>query len=425
MINLIAEIIATFIENLTGMYWLLKLNNQEKINIVKASVIVTPLTTIIILLNIIRPYNYLNIFLVCIYFLVIARLFYHLDYKKTLSAVLVYLNIIYFIDFITAIELGIIAGKYNYIEEILLTAGMQRIFFLLIDKCLLIASVYIISKYFFSFFTTSVLLLLAAFSTIFTFLLQFITLNASNIHSLLNWILCGAITIIAVVLFIFRINLLKQKKLSNLLAFQYTSVRNTYMQLLEQNKERDRVYHDIKNHLLCIRQLINNKKYDECVNYINVLQKPLGGKFQIVWTGCEMFDFILNYKKSYAESRNITFITEVEFANISSIKDEDICIIMGNLLDNAIEANEKIMDKEKWIKLKVNRIDDILLIHLSNALNTHPDIRKGRLISDKTNDGIHGLGLKNVKLSVEKYDGVLEYHVEDERFLVDITMFIN
>ena len=105
----------------------------------------------------------------------------------------------------------------------------------------------------------------------------------------------------------------------------------------------------------------------------------------------------------------------------TSLSDGDISILVGNLLDNAIEACEQIQDGMRWVLFKLKKRQHSLFIEISNSLGTVPRIKDGELLTSKKDKRLHGYGLKSVKRIVQKYDGVFSFSVEADVFKVKIS----
>ena len=140
-----------------------------------------------------------------------------------------------------------------------------------------------------------------------------------------------------------------------------------------------------------------------------------------MWTGHRILDFILNHKKEAAEEKEIDFEIYVTALMETSLSDGDISILIGNLLDNAIEACEQMQDGKRWILFKLKKRQRSLFIEISNSLGTVPRIKDGELFTSKKDKILHGYGLKSVKRIVQKYDGVFSFSVEEETFKVKIS----
>lgn len=97
--------------------------------------------------------------------------------------------------------------------------------------------------------------------------------------------------------------------------------------------------------------------------------------------------------------------------------------MFGNLLDNAIEACEKIRKIEKWIRIRMQKRHEVLSIQIENSIENDPKERSGEILSDKILQGVHGYGLKNVRQIVDKHKGIYSYQIKTNSFLTSIVMF--
>ncbi len=170
-----------------------------------------------------------------------------------------------------------------------------------------------------------------------------------------------------------------------------------------------------------LEELYNSGSGLEARNYAQTILKSMdsfSGRFK-----CRnrILTIILNDKILKCDEQGININVEVEDIDFDFIDPFDMTTIFSNLLDNAIEACSKISIKKRNIKLRVFKFNGFVTISIRNRYN-------GRLVWDRENlvstkGGKHmGLGLKNVKSAVEKYDGVLQRKNDDEYFEVKILM---
>lgn len=191
------------------------------------------------------------------------------------------------------------------------------------------------------------------------------------------------------------------------------------------NLKLKQFHHDIKNHIIALNHMISS---DENIKALEYLSKPneMSDSSQLFsHTENVALDSIINYKLCEARQKDIvcTFHSSVpEFLNI---RDEDIIIILGNLLDNAIEACLKLEDN-KYIHLNLNYSRGILFISIANSYNG--SLKKGsnsNIITSKKDKSLHGLGLKNIQNALEHYDGSLEIKTSATEFEIFIIMYIS
>ena len=103
--------------------------------------------------------------------------------------------------------------------------------------------------------------------------------------------------------------------------------------------------------------------------------------------------------------------------------DREIISLFGNLLDNALEACEKINDKERWIKIKIKKKNLLLYIEIANALEEMPKQIQKEFVSNKKDNGLHGYGMKNIQDIVRKYDGIFRYKIYGEYLVCIISIY--
>ncbi len=195
----------------------------------------------------------------------------------------------------------------------------------------------------------------------------------------------------------------------------------------ESTKEIQTLRHDMKNRLLCLKGYLEEKDYALAEEYVDNLldSEILHKKAYSINTGNFVFDILLNYKYRIMEKRGIRFNTCFEIPDRLTVNDEDICIILGNILDNAIEAVSKYDDPDKKvITLKIIARNNTLLI---DALNPYDGrvIRDnlGNYLSSKEDAENHGLGLASVKKSVNRYNGCIDIDVNNNIFNAQILLY--
>ena len=191
---------------------------------------------------------------------------------------------------------------------------------------------------------------------------------------------------------------------------------------LEQQKS---IRHDIKLHLAVIKRFLLTDQEGEAVKYLEKISKELEIK-EYIQSNNIPFDSIVNYKLSEAKS-DVKINVNVAIPKEIKMDTMDIVIIMGNLIENALEAVERV--KEKRISLDVFFDRGNLFINIKNTFDG--EVRFGENLA--TEKGIisrksgrdHGYGLKNVKRSVEKYNGKLEISYDKKYFNVNVLVYLS
>ena len=173
---------------------------------------------------------------------------------------------------------------------------------------------------------------------------------------------------------------------------------------ISENYEKQRKQaHEYRNQIECIDALVKREKYEELRKYIYQLRGNLGEEIDFIHTNHAIINAVLNTKYREMISKNIVFVFRINDLSKIQLSDEDIVVILSNLLNNAIEACE-ICQKKKVIRLKFVLEEEFLVLSVKNTYE-HEIIYKGDQIqTSKKEDGEeHGIGIKNVKETVNKY----------------------
>lgn len=185
------------------------------------------------------------------------------------------------------------------------------------------------------------------------------------------------------------------------------------------------MYHDFKNHMLVMKQLIQEEKNKEALEYISAYTHGTLSISQRVVSGCEIIDIIVNCKIAEALEKNIDLKYEVEFIGEICIENIDICALLTNLLDNAIEACEKVKKKKRWVCLKIKRRNEMLFIWVENSMASKVIEQDKFFQTSKRKKNLHGLGMKSIDNVIQKYDGHKEYEIQKDKFQIYISIPID
>lgn len=197
-----------------------------------------------------------------------------------------------------------------------------------------------------------------------------------------------------------------------------------YYSKMKENQESIRnLYHDMRNHMMCISNLENKK--DLLKEYIAELNYEIDKCNSSFDTGNMIVDIILNEKKDICISKGIDFTANIEFSKCGFIKANDICTIFSNLIDNAIEACDKIEDLKlnKEIIIKSSYINqNFFVMKVENTKNNKLNINNGNIVTDKEDKLLHGIGIDNIKRVVYTYDGEVDIDYNHNKFIMKIII---
>lgn len=183
----------------------------------------------------------------------------------------------------------------------------------------------------------------------------------------------------------------------------------------EDYNQKKRMLHDYNNQVQCIRGLLQQKKYKEAENYAGKLTQTLLDGSEVVDVNNSVINVVLNQKYRLAKSKGITVSFQINDLSGAWMEEQDMVILLANLLDNAIEACENRKD-DPVIRLKLLRENSQILLSVQNPVESTQDMINDQLSTSKADKANHGIGLKNVQMVLEKYDGMSRIHSEDGWF---------
>ncbi|CAK7000577.1 GHKL domain-containing protein [Tissierella carlieri] len=184
------------------------------------------------------------------------------------------------------------------------------------------------------------------------------------------------------------------------------------------------VRHDMQNHLTALRGYIEKEEKEKAINYISEINDITCEKKELSSSGNINIDSILNYKLQEAQSKGILISLELKVPYKLNISSLDTVVILGNLLDNAIEASSKVKNDKK-IDIKIKYKNSILFIYISNTFNGSIIYEGEKIRTTKEDKGNHGIGLVNIENILKKYNGTMKIYHTENKFNVDILMYID
>ena len=219
------------------------------------------------------------------------------------------------------------------------------------------------------------------------------------------------ISIITIINSIVRDKQLKieNQKIKEKIDIQY----NYYLSLKKEQEKIDKFRHDMKNHLFCIKNLA---KTEESEKYIEKINFEINQNTVDFNTGSPILDIIFYEKSLICIDKKIEYQFDVDYSKCEFIDVIDTCSIFSNLLDNAIEACDKITQGKRFISIKGNKINNFFVIKCENSKINDILYEGKNIATDKENKDLHGIGLKSIRDSFEKYDGVINIEISDEKF---------
>ena len=224
-----------------------------------------------------------------------------------------------------------------------------------------------------------------------------------------------------VFVFFHRFQILKTE---NEMLSELGTLSKNHIKEMEIMMEKNRIQtHDMKHHLLIMREYGQEKKWDLLMSYLNELSDDILVSQKAMWTQIGILDTLLEQKKAKAESKGIEFRIRADRIGELPFSDMEICALFSNLLDNAIEACENIQDDRRWIEIQITRKSEMLYLTISNSIKDRPSEQEGKLITNKQNHQLHGYGIKSVQKIIRQYEGDFSYQIREREFIVTITFW--
>ncbi len=179
--------------------------------------------------------------------------------------------------------------------------------------------------------------------------------------------------------------------------------------------------HDYRNHIQAMKVLAANGDLDGIKAYLDDLDTDLNTVDTVVKTGNAMADAILNSKISLAKSRGIAVQADAHIPIKLNISELDLCCIIGNLFDNAIEASLPLPPEQRLIRVYMDMKGTQLYISFTNFTANKKLVKSGKRFRSTKGEG-HGFGLVRMDNIVERLDGYLSRNSEDGAFTTEILL---
>ncbi|HIT89439.1 MAG TPA: GHKL domain-containing protein [Candidatus Merdenecus merdavium] len=181
------------------------------------------------------------------------------------------------------------------------------------------------------------------------------------------------------------------------------------------------MYHDMKNHILVLNDEMLESEEQE--KYILILKKKIEEFDDYIHTGNQYLDIILKEKMRVCKENDITLDVQINLCEISVLDPVEICVLFGNLLDNAIEANKFISDPQKRnISITAHKKNMSFMIRFINPMEKPLAWSKNGLATTKKDSAYHGFGMKNIIKIVDDKNGQYSIKTENNKFVICIIL---
>lgn len=204
-------------------------------------------------------------------------------------------------------------------------------------------------------------------------------------------------------------------------AYQHELIETHYREVDNMYKQIRGWRHDYRNHIQTMKAYAAKEDWEAIKRYLDHLDQDLTTVDTVIKTGNPMTDAILNSKISLANAKGIEVIADAQIPVKLKSSEIDLCCIIGNLFDNAIEASVKLPEGQRIIRVYMDMRNTQLYISFTNLTAGKKLKKEGNRFRSTKGEG-HGLGLVRIDTIVERLDGYISRNSEDGAFTTEILL---
>jgi len=261
------------------------------------------------------------------------------------------------------------------------------------------------------------------FGTLLSALMLIAKVHADN----LTGIIISIVILFVINVFVFYLydELMKSydEKVERVLLLEQNNAYLKQLDIINQSQVNLKILsHDIKNHVLALQSLLDNNDYKEADDYLKTVVDHINYTDEYSRSGNFEIDSILNYKISKAKIYGINCDVSLKVPEKLNIRSFDLSVILGNLMDNAIEATLR-SKEEKQISISIELDRNVLYISIYNSFDGILNYKNDKLSTTHMDKENHGLGLNSIRKSVDMYNGTMKIHHNKKKFYVDVLIY--
>lgn len=235
-----------------------------------------------------------------------------------------------------------------------------------------------------------------------------------------EWIMSGIVIIIIILNIVLWYAVLPKIVEHKIGRFQNELVSRHYDEVETMYRKMRGWRHDYHNHIQVMKAHMCLNQYEEVSLYLDKLEEDLATVDTVLKTGNVTVDAILNSKLTMIKEKNIRVNATAIVPQDIEISGIDLSVVIGNLLDNAMEACMQVKDEERFIRIYIDIIKKQLYISVTNSMNGKAKKVGGMFLSEK--QGSHGFGLQRIDCIVEKYKGYVNRQTENGVFATEVML---
>lgn len=217
----------------------------------------------------------------------------------------------------------------------------------------------------------------------------------------------------------------QQENIEYKLQKQKAEIDTEYYSLLQNQYENSNIIiHDIKRHLMSVKELANHNECASILKYIDDLYGEYDIKYLRKYSNHKLINAIINRYMEMCKTFGIDFHCDIRDIDFSFISDANLTATLDNLLENAIEAAKDSENKTIELTIKESN-ENFVAINLENSCSTPPKKSGGELITTKSDKEVHGFGIKSIKRIAKEYNGNVDYSFNENTMTFVFTVVLN
>lgn len=206
---------------------------------------------------------------------------------------------------------------------------------------------------------------------------------------------------------------------------QKAEIDTEYYSLLQNQYENSNILiHDIKRHLLSVKELASQNDCESINKYIDDLYNEYEIKYLRKYSNHKLINAIVNRYMAMCKELNIDFYCDIRDINFTFITDANLTSILDNLLENAVEAAKN--SNKKVIELSIKEFNtNFVVIHLENSSSAPPKKSGSELITTKRDKDVHGYGIRSIRRIAKDHNGSVDYSFDDKSMMFTFTVILS
>lgn len=420
----VIEALAGLIENLTGFLFVSDVIGVEKKRYRQVWLFSVILTAGLLCFNRIQ----LFMALATLYGLIGMTMCIWIMYRKELQDIVVsvcsFFLLLYLEDFLLVSVIWFLTGNRKYVVEIIAKQSWDRVAYILIAKTVLIISYVLFHKYAKKITVFSRKMMMGIFLALGLIFMLLKKISAQIDGSVIGTGILFFLIVVMGIYLLIQYSEMKEQKIQVALMEERSHIMmDGYQNMLRNYSASLAYHHDLKNHIITIERYLLDQNYEKAAEYVRSLPNDSERISMQVWTGIEIIDFILNTKKAAADEAGINFSVDADSFCMENITETDLCALLGNALDNAVEGCESV-EGRKEIRVSIRKVQEMFLIKVTNTCKAVPEPGGGLPVTSKREKGLHGWGMRSMEMVMKKYNGTMQYGSQNGRFSVVFTFFL-